>query len=127
MCEDSLVAPPVDRRTSTRQPASIPVAIMSDDWSIFAIIEDVSETGALLLAREELEVGTPVRIHVLLGTRVRPAVTAEAQVIRSQPRDGVGLLWSHEVAVQFERQSGPWNEALSAVAQRQAELRCTDD
>ena len=127
MCEDSLVAPPVDRRTSMRQPASIPVAVMSDDWSIFAIVEDVSDTGALLLAREALEVGTHVRIHVLLGTRVRPAVKAEATVLRSQSRDGAGRLWSHQVAVQFESQTGPWNEALSAVAERQAELRRTDD
>ena len=41
MPEDVPVAPPVDRRNAVRQPASIPVAVMSDDWSIFAITPEV--------------------------------------------------------------------------------------
>lgn len=126
MSEDELMAPPVDRRSSSRQAASIPAAVLSESWSVCAVIDDVSDTGALLLTRENLEVGTLVDVHVLLGTTVRPPVKAVVTVVRSQLREGKNLLWSHEVAVRFESQRGPWAEAMGAVTRRQADLRRTD-
>lgn len=119
-------APPVDRRASERQAANVPVAVLGNDWSMFAVLEDVSDEGALLLTREDLEVGTSLRVHVLLGSHVRPAVQAQCTVLRSEPRETEGLYWSHLVAIQFQRQHGPWGDALGAVAERQAELRRTD-
>ena len=127
MCDDDFIAPPVDRRTSMRQAANIPVAILSRDWSVFGVLEDISESGALLLTQEPLGVGTNVDVHVLLGSKVKPPVKAKASVVRSGEREGSHILWSHEVAVHCEVQDGPWNEALTAVAQRQAELRRTDE
>ncbi len=126
MHEQPDVAPPVDRRNSERQAANVPVAILSDDFSIFAIVEDVSDAGARLLVREPVTAGTRVVLHVLLGTEVHPPVRAQAEVLRSHPRGGTGLYWSHEVAVQFLEQSGPWDRALSEVIERQADLRRTD-
>jgi hypothetical protein len=126
MCEDPFIAAPVDRRTSSRQAATIPVAILAKDWSVFAVLEDISESGALLLTQEPVDVGTSVEIHVLLGSQVRPQVKASATVVRSAVREGGHILWSHEVAVHYEAQHGPWDEALTAVADRQAELRRTD-
>lgn len=126
MSDEALAAPPVDRRTSQRQAASVPVAMLSDGWAAFAIVEDVSEAGALLLTREEIEVGTEVRLHALLGTQVRPPARAVGEVLRSERRDGEGLYWSHQVAIQLTEQQGPWEDALADVVERQAELRRTD-
>ena len=126
MSDDALEAPPVDRRTSMRQAASVPVAILSDAWAAFAVVVDVSDAGALLLTREDVEVETRVRLHVLLGSHVRPPAQAVGEVLRSERRDGEGLYWSHQVAIQFLDRQGPWEEALTDVAERQAELRRTD-
>jgi hypothetical protein len=123
---DDFVPPPVDRRASTRQSANIPAALLCDDWSIFALVDDVSDSGALLLTQEPIEAGTKVEVRVLLGSLVNPPVKGAATVVRSKRREGGAQLWSHEVAIQSDSREGPWDEALGAVVQRQANLRRTD-
>jgi hypothetical protein len=124
---DDLVPPPVDRRTSLRHAANIPAAILSADWSVFAVVEDISDSGVLFLTSEEIAVGTRVNVYILLGSEVRPPVRALATVVRSQPREAGGSFWTHQVAVHCEQRVGPWDQALAEVVARQADLRRTDE
>lgn len=124
---DDLEPPPVDRRTSLRQAANLPAAILSADWSVFAVVEDISDSGVLFLTGEDIAVGTSVNVYVLLGSEIRPPVRALATVVRSQPREANGSFWTHQVAVHCEQRVGPWDQAFAEVVARQADLRRTDD
>ena len=125
MSHDS-VPPPVDRRTSIRQAANTPVALLCESWAMLALIEDVSESGLLLLTQDPIEVGTTVQVHLLLGSHVHPPLKATASIVRSERREISTSYWTHQVALQTDHREGPWKQALDEIVQRQASLRNTD-
>ncbi|MCA9610757.1 MAG: PilZ domain-containing protein [Myxococcales bacterium] len=92
----------VERRSSPRMDAGIPVEFdTADERGHAGILQDVSDTGALLLSRHEHQ------WHDVITVRFRAAgphgelVERKARVLRSEPHDPESV-WPVHTALEFD-------------------------
>lgn len=106
--------PPMERRRHERVTEWLPVRLDAGSAGL-AVTHNVSETGALLVTGQTLEVGQIIRI--IAAPPDSPEITVEARVVRFAPNaeDPEGL-WPYSVAVEFD----PPNPELEAALRRLA-------
>ena len=85
------------RRMSVDCPARIRIA--GADSRSAAVVKNLSGSGMLILTEQELLPGTQLAVEILPGRDITPPLSAEARVVRVQPKDrGV-----YNIACRFER------------------------
>ena len=97
--------PDPDRRAHPRYRLWLPARIEGDDQpSRLAIGHDVSQTGSLLVTRQQLAMGQQVRIFVRIPPDGEDEVAVRARVVRVEPNDADPEgLWPTRVAVEFDQ------------------------
>jgi len=114
-----------DRRAATRHFACYPIHIERAEGGHehgveIAVIEDLSASGALLRAREEVAIGARVRLHLdVFGDPSRVRVV-EGHAVRAEPRpEDRAEVWPFAIAVEFDAavpELEPMIEALERAA-----------
>jgi hypothetical protein len=86
---------------------------------VTALVSDISIAGAKFLTNAPFRVRDSVALRIRLSNvdQDAPTIDAAAKVVRVEPlgRSRVGL-WSHAVAVQFERELGDHQSAIDQLA-----------
>jgi len=111
-----------DRRREPRHLACFPAYIEDAGVTRSAIIRDLSITGARLLTRARPEVGDRVRLSLYITANSEQPGTATGNVVRVEPWGDGSTLWSFSVAVEFDEPATEHEEAIKALAERQAKL-----
>ncbi len=111
--------PPMERRRADRVSEWLPVQLDAGKAGL-AVTHNVSETGALLVTAQVLEVGQLVTIKASLpasGDALERDIALEARVVRfsANTEDPEGL-WPYSVAVQFEKPHPELEAALRELA-----------
>src|SRR5262245_37649821 len=97
--------PDSDRRGSTRHLACFPAHILNaeDDSPRSALISDLSTSGALLMTRVRLDVGSPIKLTLYIAADTDDAPTATARVVRVEKRSiERSDVWPYNIAVEFD-------------------------
>jgi hypothetical protein len=120
---------PEERRAEARHFACFPAHVQRPGGSTrMALIHDLSVTGALLLTRERLQEGEPIRLSLYLADDTELALHASACVLRVTPRPaGRDEVWHHSVAVIFDAPLHQHEAEIKALAERQAALGLPQD
>jgi|SRR6185437_9642232 len=124
---DKRSEPPPDleeRRSGERHLACFPAHIVRSGGSTrMALIRDLSVTGALLLTRADLRVGEPIRLSLYLSEDATEALPASGHVVRFELRDAeLAEVWHHTAAIHFDVPLREHEDAIKALAERQAAL-----
>jgi hypothetical protein len=116
---------PSERRIGVRHFACFPAHVQRPDGSKrTAMMHDLSETGALLVIRTQLEVGDRVSLELYVhGDPDSPTRATPARVVRVEPLEPAAVgPWSHRVAVQFDDPLTDFQDEIKALAERQRKL-----
>jgi len=103
-----------ERRLHARYRTWLPAQIGGESVELqLAIGHDMSQGGALLVTRRELEIGTTITLEVQVPPGEGELHALEATVLRSAPNqaDPDGL-WPFQIAVAFDKAMPELEEAL---------------
>jgi len=117
---------PSEHRAGVRHFACFPAHVERPDGETrTAMIHDLSISGALLVVRTELAVGDVVSLQLYVTGDPADSCTrtTHAKVVRIEPLDQFARgLWSHRVAVQFDKPLTDVEPEIKALEARQRQL-----
>lgn len=128
--EGPMSEPPVsDRRTNTRHLAVFPAHVDTGTGNKrTAVIRDLSVTGALLLTRARVKVGDEITLSLYLTGDPTQAREVKGRIVRDERRSlEVSDVWPYAAAVHFDEPLADLEDAVKALAQKQADLGLTPD
>ncbi|MBW2529175.1 MAG: PilZ domain-containing protein [Deltaproteobacteria bacterium] len=99
--------PKHDRRTAARHLACFPAYVgTEEEGQNIALIRDVSVNGALLLTRDQLDVGDKIELSMYVsGDAKAPAHETAAEVVRvEERRPEQADVWPYSAAVKFDKE-----------------------
>ena len=112
-----------ERRVARRHLACLAahLELEGDQDPHVALIDNISNSGALLLTRVALEEGESVALQLILAADPAPEThEVSAQVVRSERRDpSTAALWPHAVAVTFDQTLDHLEARLKEIADGQ--------
>jgi len=122
--------PDLKRRRQPRKPVTVLVDVEGSGASaVTALISDLSVGGAKFLTNAPFKIADAVALRIRLDNvdQDSPTIDTVGKVVRVEPldRSRVGL-WSHAVAVQFERELNDYRteiEKLAALVRTASEPR----
>ena len=103
-----------ERRLHERYRAWLPAQIGGESVEMqLAIGHDMSQGGALLVTRSELEIGASITLEVQVPPGEGPVHRIEGKVLRSSPNEAdPDGLWPFQIAVAFDQAMPELEEAL---------------
>lgn len=118
-------ARPSDRRARVRHIACFPAEIDTGSGPKICIIRDLSVSGAHLLTRAKLSVGSKVKISLYILDDSNPRVV-EGEIMRWERRGAdYSDTWPNSVGVRFDKLLEDCEAEIKAVAEQQAQSGVT--
>lgn len=119
------VKPEKERRKAVRHLACFPAYVGNEeDVQNIALIRDVSVKGALLLTREQFEVGDTIELSMYVsGDSKAPAHETKAEVVRVEERKPEQAdVWPYSAAVTFVKPLDSLQEEFEQLEKHQKKL-----
>jgi hypothetical protein len=115
---------PSDRRADERHFACFPAHVKRPGGSTrMALIHDLSVSGALLLTRQQLEIGDSIELLLYLAEDMDQPRRTGARVVRVEPREGKRAeVWRYSTAVRFDEPLADCEAEIKEIADRQEAL-----
>lgn len=117
--------PKHDRRTASRHLACFPAYVGSDEeGQNIALIRDISVSGALLLTRDQLDVGDEIALSMYVSSDAKaPAHEISAKVVRVEERKPEQSdVWPHSAAVSFDEELDHLEDEFKGLEAHQKKL-----